>query len=71
MSWPTERTPEFYIHDRTCTHCGKDFRGFSRQKYCSPSCIEMSKRKRLMTEWGVPADTVQRLTAPPVSGSVR
>jgi hypothetical protein len=62
MSWPGKHTPPFYVHDRTCTHCGTEFPGFSRQKYCSPQCIEMAKRATLMTRWGVPAEIVTELT---------
>lgn len=62
MSWPDERTPQSYVHDRNCTHCGTDFAGFSRQKYCSPQCMEMAKRAALMIRWGVSADVVKELT---------
>lgn len=62
MSWPTDRTPPFYVHDRRCIHCGKDFKGFSRSKYCSPECQEMFHRAKTMLEWGVPGDIVRRLT---------
>lgn len=63
MSWPNEHTHSFYVHTRTCTHCGNDFDGFARSKYCSPRCIEMSKRCTLMTTWGVPTDIIDKLLA--------
>jgi len=62
MAWPTEQTPPFYVHDKTCAKCGKGFDGFAQQKYCSPNCIEMSKRARMMAAWGVPADVIAQLT---------
>lgn len=61
MSWPNENTPQFYVHDRTCAHCGNTFPGFPRSRYCSPHCIEMFKRAKTMTEWGVPTNIINQL----------
>lgn len=61
MSWPTDTTPSFYIHDRQCDRCGESFKGFSSSKYCSPECQKMFLRAKKMRQWGVPDDIVQEL----------
>lgn len=53
MGWPTLDTPEFYVHDRECTHCGKAFRGYINNKYCSQECKDVSARERQLRKWGM------------------
>ena len=53
MGWPRANHPEFYVHQRTCVVCGATFRGFAASKYCTPKCVEVAKKQRLLAQWGL------------------